>query len=321
MLTAVLGVGMFALGVITPLCYIRPVYAPPPILDAHEVERVQNRTQIDFGRFARLVGYDVGRGRVRAGQAIAVTLYWQCLSETRRNYTVAVKVLGADGRAYGAVNLYPGRGNFATSLWRAGDLFRETYWAPVSIEAPAPCLGQSAVSLFDAASGQALPALGADGRSGPGDAVLGRIKVRADGKPRYTPERPLNVKMGADVALLGYSVKPEAKDLTLHLYWQALTKPADDLTVFVHFTDADGRILAQADGQPRRGAYPTSLWDRGETVEDEHVLTWPDTPATGPYRVSVGMYRLQTMGRLPVFDADGGRMPNDEVPLDVADAP
>jgi hypothetical protein len=111
------------------------------------------------------------------------------------------------------------------------------------------------------------------------------------------------------------------KNMALRLFWQALQKPEDDFTVFVHLTGADGRVLAQVDSQPRHGSYPTSLWDRGETVEDEHVLALPSDLPPGPYGVKVGLYRLRTLERLPVFDAGGGRMPNDEVPLNVPAAP
>jgi len=70
--------------------------------------------------------------------------------------------------------------------------------------------------------------------------------------------------------------------------------------VFIHLLDATGQIVAQHDGQPRNGAYPTSVWDAGEVVADEHVLDLPADLPTGAYRLRVGWYLPGTGDRLPV---------------------
>lgn len=320
-LVAAVSVGMFALALITPFRYIRPAYAPPPLLPLADVQRLPNPLHINFGNRAELLGYDVGQGRVRAGQAIAITLYWRCLSEMERNYTVAVKVLGPDYEEYGGVNIYPGRGNFATSLWRAGDIFGETYWVPVSPNAPAPCLGRVSVALFTADLAQEhLYVLDAEGNPTGRNAIFGRLKIKPEKQPEYAVGKPLHFELGGEVALVGYEmdgIKEQGETLSLRLYWQALSKMDRDYTVFVHLTDKEGQILAQWDSQPCGGAYPTSLWDRGEVVKDEHELPLPADMPAGEYQIAVGMYLLETMQRLPVFDGDGGRLPNDQATLDV----
>ncbi len=102
------------------------------------------------------------------------------------------------------------------------------------------------------------------------------------------------------------------------MYWQALSTLGEDFTVFVHLTDADGHILAQADSRPRGGAYPTLLWDRNEAVEDEHMLIVPGDLAPGSYQIRVGLYQLRTMQRLPALGPDGHRLADDEVLLGAA---
>ncbi len=53
------------------------------------------------------------------------------------------------------------------------------------------------------------------------------------------------------------------------------------------------------------GDYPTSVWDVGEVIEDEYILTVrEDTPA-GPHWLEVGMYELATEQRLPILGDDG----------------
>ena len=320
-LIAVVSVMMFALALITPFRYIQPAYAAPPLLTPADVQHLQNPLHISFGNKAEVLGYDVGQGKVRAGQAIAVTLYWHGLGEMERNYTVAVKVLGPDYQELGGVNIYPGRGNFATSLWRAGDIFRETYWVPVFSDAPAPCLGRVGVTLLDAElPGEYLYVLDAEGNPVGRDAIFGRLKIKPEDQPRYVIEKPVHFELSDEVALVGYEMdeeKESGEKLSLKLYWQALSEMDRDYTVFVHLTDSEGQVLAQWDSQPRGGAYPTSLWDRGEVVKDEDELILPEDIPTGEYQIAVGMYLLETMQRLPIFDENGSHLPNDQVILSV----
>jgi hypothetical protein len=71
-------------------------------------------------------------------------------------------------------------------------------------------------------------------------------------------------------------------------------------TVFVHSLDMSGMIIAQNDSQPQEGASPTSFWDAGEIVRDEHMVQMPPNLAAGNYRVEVGLYRLDSGARLPI---------------------
>lgn len=56
------------------------------------------------------------------------------------------------------------------------------------------------------------------------------------------------------------------------------------------------------DSQPLEGDYPTSFWDIGEVIEDEHILTVNEDAPSGLCRLEVGMYELATGQRLPVLD-------------------
>jgi hypothetical protein len=90
--------------------------------------------------------------------------------------------------------------------------------------------------------------------------------------------------------------------------WQALRPLTEDWKVFVHLVDANGQLLAQFDGQPREGAYPTSRWIPGELIKDSYPLLMPATVPPGPYRVFVGLYNEVTGARLPVPDDPEGRV-------------
>jgi len=62
--------------------------------------------------------------------------------------------------------------------------------------------------------------------------------------------------------------------------------------------------VAQADHQPLAPVYPPTLWPVGQTIRERSVLTLPEGIAAGTYDLWVGLYRLDTLKRLPIV-ADG----------------
>src|SRR5205814_347473 len=86
------------------------------------------------------------------------------------------------------------------------------------------------------------------------------------------------------------------------LTWRAEARPSRDYTVFVHLLDGGGRLVAQDDRPPVDGSYPTSIWENGERILDQH----PVRPPPGRYRVVVGMYDPASRQRLR--RAEGGRI-------------
>ena len=63
--------------------------------------------------------------------------------------------------------------------------------------------------------------------------------------------------------------------------------------------------MAQGDGPPLLGDYPTRVWSSGELVVDPHVVALPADLPAGQYRLLVGMYDLETLARLPRLDGAG----------------
>jgi hypothetical protein len=93
--------------------------------------------------------------------------------------------------------------------------------------------------------------------------------------------------------------------IDVRLTWRGLTEWEDDYTVTVQLIGPDGRLHGQVDAWPVQGTLPTSTWKAGQTVADPYVVTLrPDAPS-GPYRVEVGWYLLETLRRLPMVDANG----------------
>lgn len=94
----------------------------------------------------------------------------------------------------------------------------------------------------------------------------------------------------------------------VEVIWQPLQPFAQDLKVFVHLVDAQDQVLAQFDGPPQAGSYPTSHWSPGEIIEDAYPIDFPAGAPPGPYRVYLGLYDEATLARLPVPGDAAGRV-------------
>ncbi len=127
-------------------------------------------------------------------------------------------------------------------------------------------------------------------------AELGGLKIAPREPVTAVPTHPLAANFGDEVALLGYDLRQEAAQLYLTTYWQALRPMTTDYTLFAHLLNADGALLAQNDGPPQGGRYPTSVWDVGEVVVDERMIA----RGVGETAVAIGLYNQVTQERLPV---------------------
>ena len=116
-------------------------------------------------------------------------------------------------------------------------------------------------------------------------------------------EYPLHYAFSDSIELLGYDIKVNQKEavVTLGLYWLAIGTPKDDYTVFAHLLGPDGELYGQHDGYPQDGAFPTTLWRKGDIVRDTHWLPIEPSALPGGYRIRVGLYLLSTMQRLSVM--------------------
>jgi len=134
-----------------------------------------------------------------------------------------------------------------------------------------------------------------------------------------SPQKPLSVTVGNFAHLVGIDAPAEvlASDaaLSLSLYWQT-QGPADlDYTVFVHVVGPDGQAVAQSDGWPAQGTAPTTSWVQGQKIFDAHLLELRPSIASGNYTLFVGLYDVETGGRVPLYDEAGARLPDDRAPV------
>ena len=105
-------------------------------------------------------------------------------------------------------------------------------------------------------------------------------------------------------------VRPEAADVKaaaprqfeITYRWAVAETPKEDWAVFVHFTDASGKILFQNDHNPKP---PTSAWKPGTAVDGPFGVTMPGG-LEGTFDIRVGFYRRPSLGRATLDAEDDG---------------
>jgi hypothetical protein len=160
--------------------------------------------------------------------------------------------------------------------------------------------------------------------------VIGRLHVR-ERRPLQVGQLPghaATYRLGDAVQLVGHAVtirQPAAGAragqpmLEATLYWQARAALSADYTVFVHVLDDAGTVIAQEDGPPVRGLYPTSAWRPGQIIADDRRIPLPAGRGLDRLRGAVGLYTLADGARLAATDAAGRRLPQDQIVLKPGD--
>ncbi|MEA3374708.1 MAG: glycosyltransferase family 39 protein, partial [Chloroflexota bacterium] len=306
---------MLAVGFAGLMGFLAPAYARPPIYEDGEVPepgRPLDRTYLEDGRpVARLLGFDVEQQAVEPGQTTRVTLYWEVLSETDVNYVLFAQLFGREATKIGQRDTYPGLGHYPTSFWQPGEVILDEIPIPVASQAVAPSRLRLDVGLYERGAGRLT--VTDSQRNVIDTATIGWLKLLAAEQPP-SPAVSTDYRLGDAISLHGYDLERESERVLLALHWVSLTPVNRDYMVFVHLLDGEGNVVAQADGPPVGGDYPTSFWAPGETIVGQHMLDVEDlTPGT--YELAVGMYLLKTGDRLPAADGDGQSLAHDVIPL------
>ena len=118
------------------------------------------------------------------------------------------------------------------------------------------------------------------------------------------PQFLADINFGNFFRLEGYTLAPTSEGLKIGFSWRAIESPDLDYTLFIHVVNSEDQIVAQQDGQPFYGRYPTSTWAPDELFVEERFL--PEVP-DGEYRIFIGWYTHQENGwvRLSTVAQDG----------------
>jgi hypothetical protein len=273
---------------------------------------VQTLLHARFANDIELVGYSLEDPAVSQGGTAAVRLYWQALEPQAEDVRPFLHLDAVTGTTTWANQTKLHAGDKPSSGWPSGFYVVDDYRMPIPADTPAVVANLTA-GLLDG-RGERVPL--ADGRD---MATLGpmRVRERQPLSASNLPGHDRTYQLGPAVKLVGSSTvitgTPALLDLTL--YWQATAQVPADYTAFVHVLDASGIKIAQADGPPLNGWYPSSAWEPGQIVTDLRQIALPADVNPAGVRVSVGLYTPADGVRAPVVDAQGAREAEDRILL------
>ncbi len=314
-LPATFTLGLLGLSLYVLFFLIAPAYQLP-LAGESALAQASHKLRVDVAGQIELVAYDLSPTRVRTGEPAQVTLYWRALQDGSLPLVTTIQLLTRSSlQRILQVDKLSGSSMYPADLWQAGDLIVETVELPVPENSPAPVTTDVALIVNKLDAPGSLPIKEADARLlNAQTIILGELHI-VDGQSP-APSVSVDYDLGDSIKLTGYDLSLDDAKATadLRLHFQSLRPTAVDYTVFAHIVDGSGHLVAQHDGQPSGGDFPTSDWRPGDTLVDSISLSLPGGLA-GDYQLLVGMYQLETGNRLPVTGQDGRLLADGAIPL------
>jgi 4-amino-4-deoxy-L-arabinose transferase-like glycosyltransferase len=292
----------FIWAALVPLLLLRPAYHATLLLPA-EIETVSPRLgwlaweEGSAEPLAEIIQVNVPQPTAVAGSVVPVEVCWQALSQTETDYSIMIQFIGPGNGLAAARRTYPAHGLHPTSQWQPGDAACETLHVLIPPELNQTLVYEVEINLIDNNTGQRLANTNADGLPLPFEFV-DKIRLEAQ-DTRFTT---LVEVESSPIQLLDQTfdtVWRAGETATVSLSWATPTLLTDDYQVFVHLRHPESdEIVAQADGPPLDGWYPTSWWLPGEIVSEVRAFTIPADLANGRYTLITGFYDLASGERL-----------------------
>ncbi len=295
--------GLLALSIVSPSRWIAPAYAPPPRLPSDYIPAGARRVDLLFDNRIRVWAVDIPQITVHTGDTIDITLYMGKVGELPVDYTLYIRLLGREREEVGRLETFTGWGTYPTRLWKDGEIIADHYRVRVSPHARVPTLLRVEIGFLNHWTGQVLPITTLDGAPVPG--LVKSLRLIGTEAARPTPAVATYASFADEIALVGYDPPParvkQGEAFTFRLYWEALRPARASYTVFTHLVRVgEPRPIAQHDKRPLDGDYPTIAWAPGEVVVDTYQIRVPENALPGTYMVVAGLYRLETLQRLPL---------------------
>ena len=242
------------------------------------------------GEALQLLGYSQDRSEARPGDPFLLTLFWQAGGGNSAETFLQLSLRDSAGAIVYTTQRPLVSSQFPTSRWQPGDRWLGQH----RLRLPAGLVGDE--YAWQLALLPQPPAWQAP--------ELAPFVVRAPERLAVLPTLtyPRHDRLGDLAILRGFNFQADATQLSVTLAWEALQASAVSYRVFVHLLAADGRIVAQSDGEPANWQYPTTAWLPGDFILDAHSLTLPPGLPSGDYGLIAGLYEPVSGARLESAD-------------------
>jgi hypothetical protein len=291
---------VLVLALVSPFWLIRPAYEPPIEIKADGLKQMSPRLDMSFGLtpdepIAELLSAKALASSVQAGAIVPIEICWRPVSQTEHPYSVLVHLIGPENILVANRRTYPGLGRFPTTVWEPDFSFCDLVQVRVMKDLGRTLVYKVEIALLNIETNERLQVF--DSTGNPMNVLfIDNVRLVSRG-----PKEPYVVSVNATdspVQLAGSDINRlwspgEMSEFTLH--WAINHTVDKDYQVFVHLRDSNsGEIVAQADGPPLDGWYPTSWWPTGEIITDERSFLLPEETPAGTYELVVGLYNLDT---------------------------
>lgn len=311
-----IGTALAVAAALIPVLDIAPQYAPPPVVAESDLPPDFRPVRAVLGDGLELVGYTTNDAPRQPGEQQPVTLYWRALQALPRDDALALVLFGRDNTGVGVIDTWPGRGLLPPTQMQPGVLYADTIPLPIAAEAITPSVLRLRVGLWRAGPENRLPIRLPDGaQTDTLTLQVGRLSTA--NHPPPAPAVADGSTFESGVELVGYTARVAGNELALTLNWRTRERVPADYTLFVHLIDSAGVQVAQADGPPLNGDWPTSAWLPDEAFGEARRLTWPANATPGCCSVRLGWYDAATGSRLAAFQPGGEPWPDNAVVLTV----
>lgn len=243
-----------------------------------------------------LDGFQLSHQSIPADDVLGVDLKWVPDVAPQNLYQATVRLMGPDGLIWSEKKTTPlAAYNMMlppTDEWQAG----ETYWDRLEVSLlPGTPPGQYRVMLtvFDQKTLQPVTLLSESGKVHGPDVELGMVSVTAVSDPiQFTPQKTMDTTLpGRDLHLIGIDQGGDqiipGQSLLLTFYWQAMRAPREVAHIFLDLIAENGEVVHTWELPPVRDDYPPAVWQKGEFLRGQHLITMPPALTTGTYRFSL----------------------------------
>ncbi|MBI5302821.1 MAG: hypothetical protein HY868_11850 [Chloroflexi bacterium] len=286
--------GVFALVVALPSTFVA-FTAPAQTMQT-------NPTQV--ARELRLIGWRAER----VNDTLQINAIWH-VQQPARDDPFTWRLVGDDNRVWSQRAQHSRYNTGFPEAWIADEIVADYFDVPLAPGMPA---GKYQVQVSFGANASFTRV---------GEIELTRA---VDTSPEPTFSRRADALVGNRIRLLGANMPARVnagEALPVTLFWRAERDVFEDYTVFAQLLDADGNVLAQRDSIPQDGFLPTMLWMPGRVIDDSRLLKIPRDATPGVYRFIAGMYRFETLERLPAGSEERVDLGEVIVPVNASSKP
>jgi hypothetical protein len=293
---------------------------PGPRVRTEDRASLHNPSALDFGGYARLIGHELEKPEVEAGETAVLTLFWEAMAPfPADDFSVYVGARDAGGNLSARSDTTP-VGRFApVNRWETGQLIRDANLIRIPPGTP-PGDYTLEVGFFSPTLGEALEIRDETGPHGNRIPVAQVHVVRSDRPPSEIAELgiesvlPTPVTLGEEgPKLLGYEWEAPAEvtageAIPMSLLWRAGAERPSNAEIVTRLSGPDGTHQRQR-GHALGGAYPPESWPAGDLVRDTWMALLPAGVPDGIYQLELaavmpdGEQPLLDLGEVAVRDA------------------